>query len=119
MGLGPFNHLLELFPVVHCFKRQMLYRCTSDNQAIKIAIFNLIKSLIKSLHMLCTCRFRLMRAHVEEVNSQLQRSISQVAQYLSFRHHFLGHEIEYQNIQRADILMVRPIVIHDKDILRT
>ena len=118
MSLGPFNHLLEFLPIVHRLKRQMLYWRSCDNQAIKETMFDLIKSLVKGLHMFHLGGLWRMRSHIKKLNGQLQGRIGQMTQNLSFRHHFLGHEIEYQDIQGANILMICPVIIHDKDILR-
>ena len=79
MTLGPFKDLGQLFPVVHFLKVHLFDRRPRHNQAVIVIILDILKSLVKTLHMLGRCIFRLMARHIEEIYIDLQGRIGQEA----------------------------------------
>ena len=53
---------------------------------------------------------------VEQLHLYLQRGVGQLPQQLGLGHDLRRHQIQDQQLQRADVLVHGPVLCHDKDI---
>ena len=75
VGLCPIHDLAQLVPIGHLFKRQMFDGGTSNDQPIKFltTFRNFVKRAVKACHMLGSGGFRLVIAHPDKRQFNLQR----------------------------------------------
>ena len=82
-------------------------------------MFNLIKGLVKSNHMLLRSIGRFVGAGLQKFQFHLQRCISKESCQLCLCIYFSRHQIENQNLQRSDVLCHGAGIGHDEDVLRS
>jgi hypothetical protein len=58
-----------------------------------------------------------MASHAQKTDIHLQGGIPQESEKLNFRIYRGGHKINDSHLEGTDILMFRPILGHDEDIL--
>ena len=116
VGGGPVHDLAQLIPVVHVGEVQIFHRSPGDDHAVVIPVFDLVKGGIEGGQMFRVGVLRDMAEGVEQLHLYLQGGVGQLPQQLSLGHDLRGHQIQDQQLQRADVLVHGPVLCHDKDI---
>ena len=114
--LAEIHDLAQLRPVIHLLKVHGLHRSAGDDHAIVAVMLHLVKGLIKGLQMgrgdvRCLMAHRLQQGHVH-----LQRRVGQQPGNLGLGGDLGGHQVQDQDLQRADMLGRCPLPVHDKDV---
>ena len=116
MRICPVHDLRQLLPVIHFLEFHLFHRGAGNDHTVKLHIFQFRKSLVKLIQMTERGVFCLMAFHRHESHIHLKRRVGQRSQKLKFRFLFQRHQIQDQDLDRADILMDRPFFIHHKNI---
>ena len=114
--LGVVHDPAKLVPIVHGLIVQILNGGAGDDHAVKTLVPDLIKGLVKSLHVLGCGVGRAMSGSLQKGDLHLQRAVCQQAGQLGLCHDLGRHQVEDQDAQRADVLAHRALLMHDKDI---
>ena len=114
--LAEIHDLAQFRPVVHLLKVHGLHRGTGDDHAVVAVVLHLVKGLVKSLkvgsrHMGGRVAGSLQQGHVH-----LQRGVGQQPGDLGLGGDLGGHQVQDQDLQRADVLCQCPLPVHDKDV---
>ena len=117
MSLAPLHDFGHFIPVSHFFKRHIFHRSPGDNHTIVFLVAHLIKRSIKLRQIIHRRMARRIGFRINKIHFDLKRAVSQQAQQLRFRDILDRHQVQNQNLQRTDILTVRPVSIHHKDVL--
>ena len=93
VGLCPIHDLAQLVPIGHLFKRQVFDWGTRNDQPVKFltTFRNLVKGAVKACHMLGSGGFRLVIAHPDKRQFNLQRCRPNQAGKLDLRLNFARH----------------------------
>ena len=115
--LAEIHDLAQLRPVIHLLKVHGLHRSAGDDHAVVAVMLHLVEGLIKGLQMgrrnvRCLMAHRLQQGHVH-----LQRGICQQTGDLGLSGDLGGHQVQDQDLQRADVLGKSALTMHDEDIL--
>ena len=116
VGLAPLHDPAELIPVFHLLKVQLLHRRAGDDHAVEIAVLYVLKIRVELEHVFLRGVFAHIGAGLHELQLHLQGRVAQQTGELGLRRNLGGHEIQQQNLQRADILRHGPVFGHDKDV---
>jgi len=116
VGLRPLEHLTKLRPVVHLFKGHLLHRCAGNDQPVKPLTLHVVKGLIIPEQVIVVRISGNVRSHLKQLQIDLQRRIGQQPQHLRLRLHLLRHQVQNSDFQRTDILMIRPLLVHDENV---
>lgn len=117
MGLRPFHDFTELIPVVHLSEVQVLHWSASNDHAVITPVANLIKGSVKGGQVILVGIMRLIAGSAQQLHRYLKWCVGELAQDLGLGHDLRRHQVEDQDIQRANVLMHGPIFCHDEDIL--
>ena len=114
--LAEIHDLAQLRPVIHLLKVHGLHRSAGDDHAVVAVMLHLVKGLIKGLQMgrgdvRCLMAHRLQQGHVH-----LQRRVGQQPGDLGLGGDLGGHQVQDQDLQRADMLGRCPLPVHNKDV---
>ena len=114
MRLCPVHDLHQFLPVIHFLKRNLFHRRPGNDHSVVIVLSDILKFDIKGIQMAGRCIFGFMACHRHKRHVHLKRRIGQRTQQLKLCLFFQRHQIQDQNLQRANILMNRPVFVHDK-----
>ena len=114
--LGVVHDPAKLVPIVHGLIVQILNGGAGDDHAVKALVPDLIKGLVKSLHVLGCGVGRTVGGSLQKGDLHLQRAVCQQAGQLGLCHDLGRHQVEDQDAQRADVLAHSALLMHDKDI---
>ena len=114
--LRPLHDPAQLRPVVDLFKRKVLHRRAGDDEAVKILVLHLVKRLVKRQHVLLRGIFRYMAPRRDELELNLQGSVSEHAGKLRLRVDLRRHQVQKQNAQRANVLRDGARFGHHEDV---
>ena len=114
---APFHDAAQLRPVFDLLKRHLLHRCAGDDQPVEPAVAHVLERLIEFQQMLAGRVFGFVAVRVDELQLHLQRRVAEQPRQLRLCGDFGGHEIQNENLQRADVLRDGPRLVHDKNIL--
>ena len=114
MGLRPIKDLAQLIPIGDLIEGQMLDRCAGDDQPVELLTrrCDLAEGAIELLHMRGGCVLRLVIAHPDEMQVDLQRCRPDQPGKLRLRLDFLWHQVQQPDAQRPDILQGCAIIAH-------
>ena len=114
---GPVHDLAELGPVVDLLERHLLHRRARDDQAVVVDIADVVERAVERLQVAGAHVRGLVRLGAQQVHLNLQRRVGELAHDLRLGGDLGGHEVEDEHAQRADVLMQRAVLGHDKDVL--
>ena len=117
MGLGPLHDLADLIPVIHLFIGQMLHRRPGYNHPVIMLVLDLPEGGIEGFQMAQGSILGNVGRYMHQFNIHLQGGIAEQPQNLGFGFDFLGHDVENQDLQRTDVLLLRPVMGHHENIL--
>ena len=114
--LAEIHDLAQFRPVVHLLKVHGLHRGTGDDHAVVAVVLHLVKGLVECIqmggrHMGGGVAGRLQQGHMH-----LQRRVGQQTGDLGLGGDLGGHQVQDQDLQRADVLCQCPLPVHDKDV---
>ena len=104
MSLGPVENLREFVPIGDVLERQGLNRRTGNDEAVKLAILNLIPGMVEGDEVILRRVARHMAADAHQSQLHLQRRRADKAGDLGFSLDLVRHQIEQRNPHRANIL---------------
>ena len=116
MVIRPVENIAQFIPVVYLFEVHLLNRSARYDHSVVIIVFHLIKVLIKLIEVTRRRILCLMGTGTHEGNIQLQRCVRQGAQKLQLRILLQRHEIQDHNLQGTDLLQIRLILPHYKNV---
>ena len=116
MGLRPFHDTAEFLPITHFLIGQVFDRCPRDDEAVKVAMFHLIKKDIEIRDMTLTCVRRLVGTGHQKGAVHLERRVGERAEQLELRVFLERHQIQNQDLQRSYVLRHCAFLIHHKDV---
>lgn len=114
---APFHDAAQLRPVFDLLKRHLLHGCAGDDQPVEPAILHVLERLIEFQQMLAGRVFGFVAVRVDQLQLHLQRRVAEQPRQLRLCGDFGGHEIQNENLQRADVLRDGPRLVHDENIL--
>lgn len=114
---GPVENLDYFVPVLYIFESHCLYRCSCNYHSIVVLAGYLVEVLIEHHHMLDGSVLRSMALEFHKHDVNLQRSVRQQSYEVGLRCNLQRHKIEDDNAQRAYVLLVGAVLIHDEDVL--
>ena len=117
VGLRPLHDLAELLPVIDFLERHLLDGSTGDDHTVERAVLHVVEVLVERQHVFGIHVLRLVRLHLQQLQMHLQRGVSQKARQLRLGRDLRGHQVQQQDLQRADVLPFRAGFLHDEDIL--
>ena len=94
---APVQDIRKLRPVMDLFKGQILNRCASDDQTVKLLMLNLGKRHIKPVQVSCRGIAVLVGVQTHKDHLRLKRGIPQHSQQLGFCRFFGGHQVKNRN----------------------
>ena len=117
MGLAPVKDGAQLVPVLHLLKVQLFHRRAGDDHAVEVPVLHLVKGFVEGQHVLLGGVARHMALHLEQLQLHLQGCVAQQPCQLGFGDDFGGHQVQKENLQRADFLRQGAALLHHEDIL--
>ena len=116
VGLAPLHDLAQLRPVVHRLKLHQLHRRAGDDHAVEFAILQVIKGLVEGQKMLLGHILGLVGGHHHQLQMHLQGRVAKKTAQLGLGDDLGGHQVQQDDLQRTDLLGLRPGLGHDKDV---
>ena len=116
MGICPVHDLCQFIPVVYLFKFHLFYRCTGNDHSIVFILFQFREGLIEFIQMTHGGIFRLMALYCHKGHIHLKRGIGQRTQKLQLCLLLQRHQVQNQDLDRPDILMGCPGLVHYENI---
>lgn len=117
MRPAPFHDAAQLRPVFDLLKRHLFHRCAGNDQPIEPALLHVLECLIEFQQMFAGRVFGFVAVRVNEFQFYLKRRVAEQSRQLRFRGNLGRHEVQNEDLQRADVLRDGPRLIHDKNIL--
>ena len=113
---GPIHDLAELGPVVDLLERHLLHRRARDDQAVIVDVADVVERAVERLQVAGAYVRGLVRLGAQQVHLHLQRRVGELAHDLRLGGNLGGHQVQDQDLQRADMLGRCPLPVHDKDV---
>ncbi len=114
--LAEVHDLAQLRPVIHLLKVHGLNRCAGDDHPVVAVILHLVEGLIKRLQMGCSDMGGGVAGRLQQGHMDLQGGVRQQTGNLGLGGDLGGHQVQDQDLQRADVLGSGPLPVHDEDI---
>ena len=110
VALGPLYVIHQFLPVFHLFKLEAFHRRPRDDKTVIIPVFDVRKLQIRFVQI-GIVRMGCFPGHgTGKVHFDLQWTVSQQPQQLQLRGFLQGHQVQDQDLQRADILGHGPLL---------
>ena len=91
IALGPLHNATQLVPILDISKLKKLNGGTGNNKSVVFVLLNMVKRIVKRLHMACGCVFGYVACRMEERNLNLQRRITEKSEKLRLSNNFRRH----------------------------
>ena len=117
MGLGPLHDFRKLRPVLHLLERKLLDRCAGDDQSIEVFLLHLVQGHVELIEMGGVGMLRLVGRHGHKGDLRLNREVRQHAEDIELRVLLQRHQVQNRDSKRSDLLRLRSLLIHHKDVL--
>ena len=95
----------------------MLHGRAGDDHAVVALGLDLVEGGVEFQQVLLRRVFRGVGRGLHQLDLNLQRCVREAAQKLGLRHGLVGHQVENQDFERADVLMQRAVLGHHEDVL--
>ena len=115
--LGPFHDLAQLVPVVDVLEVEQLNGGSRDDETVVVLVAHLGEGGVEGLEVLGSDVFRLVADGLKQLDLDLKRRVGELAQDLGLGGDLRGHEVQQEELQRADVLVHRAKLRHDEDVL--
>ena len=115
--LGIVHDGAQLVPVVHILVVQVLDGRTGDDHAVEALVSYLVEALVEGLHVLRRGVGGVVGGGFQKGDLHLQRAVGQQPGQLGLGDDLGGHQVQNQDAQRADVLALGTLAVHDKDVL--
>ena len=106
----------QLVPVVDVLELHLFHRRAGHDHAVVFFVADLVKRLIEREHVLRGGVPDFVGRRLQQLDVDLQRRVGKQAQELRFGFDLGRHQVENQNLQRADILRLRARFGHDENV---
>ena len=117
MRLRPLHDFGDLVPVGDFLKRHVLDGRTRDDHAVVLLVAHFLERAVELRKVVCGRMARDVRLRVDEIDLDLDGAVAEEPHELRLRDVLDGHEVQNQNLQRADVLCIGTVFIHDEDVL--
>ncbi len=104
MLMGPLDDLDDARPVNHLLELHQPERRPCDDHAVIVVATHLLEVVIEVLKMRLRRVLRLPIVDAQQIHIHLQRRVGEHPHQLDLGLNLLGHQIEDQHPQRADVL---------------
>jgi len=92
-------------PVAHVLELEVLHRRAGNDKPVKPLALDLVKGLIEGPEVFHRRVLGGVGRGLQQHDLHLQRRVPQHAQELRFGDNFCGHEVQYRNAKRPDVLV--------------
>ena len=117
VGAAPLHYAAELGPVVDLLEGHVLHGSPGDDQTVEIAVLDVLEALVELDHVLLGRMRGLVGAGLDQLKLDLERGVRDEPHELGLGLYLGGHQVQYSDLQRSDVLGVRPQAVHDEYIL--
>ena len=107
----------ELVPVIDLLVVHILHRRAGDDEPVEPLVAHLVKGFVKRLHVFGRGMGGAVGGRLQKGQLHLQRAVGQQPGQLGLGDDLGRHQVQNQDAQRADILGVGALAVHDKDVL--
>ncbi len=115
--MGPLDDLDDARPIDHLLELHQPERRPRDDHAVIVVATHLFEVVIEVLQMRPGRVLRLPIVDAQQIHIHLQRRVGEHPHQLDLGFDLLGHQVEDQYPQRADILGDGPGLRHHEDVL--
>ena len=117
MRASPVEDIRQLVPIGYIFILNLFHRSTRDNHAVILMMAHLLEISVECAHVLHRRVLRGVALDLHQRQFDLKRRVGKQTNQVGFRSNLQGHQVQYGNAQRTNILRSRPEVIHHEYIL--
>ena len=114
--LAEIHDLAQLVPVVHLLEVHGLDGCPRDDHAVVAVILHLVEGLIEGLEVCRRDMGGCVAGRLHQGHVHLNGGIGQQAGNLGLGGDLGGHQVEDEDLQRADVLGKGALTVHDEDV---